>query len=68
MDANAKVGSQRDDDDRMEPVGPFYPQVEQIAGHHLHKCSTETGLALVNTWFQPAAGPTWAGPNNTKNR
>eukprot|EP00972_Heterocapsa_arctica_P037596 5533059-Heterocapsa_arctica.AAC.1 len=52
----------------MEPIGPHFPQVENLAGYHLRKFAADAGLALANTWFQPAAGPTWAGPNNIKNR
>eukprot|EP00972_Heterocapsa_arctica_P008650 1267256-Heterocapsa_arctica.AAC.1 len=68
MDANAKVGSQREDDDTIDPIGPYYTQVENLVGYHLHEFAANAGLALANARFLSAAGPTWSGTDRTTNR
>eukprot|EP00972_Heterocapsa_arctica_P098768 14574689-Heterocapsa_arctica.AAC.1 len=68
MDANAKVGFQREDDDTADPIGLYYLQAENLVGCHLRNLAVDADLALANLWFLSAAGSTRPGTDRTRNR
>eukprot|EP00972_Heterocapsa_arctica_P001610 230230-Heterocapsa_arctica.AAC.1 len=53
MDANAKVGY------TSQVVGPYRPDPPNWNGQQLTHLWEQHDLALLNTWWATASGPTW---------
>eukprot|EP00972_Heterocapsa_arctica_P030812 4533970-Heterocapsa_arctica.AAC.1 len=54
MDANAKVGY------TSQIVGPHRPDLPNWNGYQLTHVCEQHDLALLNTWWATASGPTWS--------
>ena len=74
-DANGHVGShasniisRSDEQDELQPIGPYSPEKENSHGTILREFLEATGMIAINTHVESESGPTRTGGNNKRNR